>query len=141
MIRAVSVGFLLLLVAVLGFSLLQRHRQRSAIDVPIYADLQQIEFEHRSAKLAGPLFLLGAGAAGDVIGVPTKDSRYPNVWLAAEKTSPDGGVYLVPHDALVPHNAVFAAPCDSVRRLLATLVLTRPVSPAARDFLSRHCLQ
>jgi len=126
-------GFVLLVVAVLGVSLLQHYRQRNAIDAPIYADLQRIEFEHRSGKLAGPLFLLGAGAAGDVLGMPTQDPRYPNAWLAADETLPDGATYLVPRGARL------VAPCDSVNRLLSALTDTRPVSPAVRDFLSRQC--
>jgi hypothetical protein len=132
--RALAMGFVLLVVAVLGVSVSQHFRQRNAIDAPIYADLQRIEFEHRSGKLAGPLFLLGAGAAGDVIGVPSQDPRYPNAWLAVDKTLPDGAAYLV------PRNAVLSAPCDSVQRLLSALTETRPVSPVVREFLSRHCV-
>jgi hypothetical protein len=127
-------GFLLLVAAVLGVSLVQHYRQRHAIAAPIYADLNQIEFEHRSGKLAGPLFLLGTGAAGDVIGMPTRDDHYPNAWLAAEKTLPGGAVYLVPHDAGL------SATCESMRGLLSAVTETRPVSPTVRDFLSRHCV-
>jgi len=126
-------GAVLLLVGGLAVSLLQHYRERGAIDAPIYADLQQIEFEHRSAKLAGALFLLGSGAAGDVIGMPSGDARFPNAWLAADKTLPDGAVYLV------PRNAGFAATCAGVTKLLAALADTRPVSPRVREFLSHHC--
>jgi len=127
-------GLLLLVAGVLTVSLLQRYRQRNAIDVPIYANLQQIEVEHRAAKLSGPLFLLGAGAAGDVSGMPTRDPGFPNAWLAADKTLPGGAVYLV------PRNAALSAPCARVQRLLSALADTRPVSPLVRDFLSRHCV-
>jgi len=131
--RALAMGFVLLVVAVLGVSLVQHYRQRNAIDAPIYADLQRIEFEHRSGKLAGPLFLLGGGAAGDVVGLPTQDPRYPNAWLAADKTLAGGAVYLV------PRNARLAAPCASVSRLLSALPGGRPVSPVVSEFLSLHC--
>jgi len=132
--RALAMGFLLLVVAALGVSLVQHYRQRNAIDAPIFADLQRIEFEHRSGRLAGPIFLLGAGAAGDVIGLPSEDPRYPNAWLAADKTLPDGAAYLV------PRNAGLAAPCASVQRLLSALTEARPVSPVVREFVSRHCV-
>jgi hypothetical protein len=127
-------GLVLLLVGVLAVSLLQRYRERGAIDAPIYSDLQRVELEHRSGKLAGPLFLLGTGAAGDVIGMPTRDPRFPNAWLAADKTLPSGAVYLV------PRNAGLSAPCESLNRLLAGLADSRPVSPLVREFLSRHCI-
>jgi len=131
--RALAMGAALLLVGVLAVSLLQHYRQRNAVDTPIYADLRQIEFEHRSSRLSGPLFLLGSGPAGDMIGIPSKDTRFPNAWLSADKTQPNGSVYLVPRDTEL------RAPCLSVTRLLTPLAPTRPVSPLVREFLSRHC--
>ena len=67
---------------------------------PIYADLQGIEFEHRSAKLNGPVILKGAVDVGkyDALGIPADAGAYPsvhtvpNVWIVLNTDNGNGGV-------------------------------------------------
>jgi hypothetical protein len=61
----------------------------------IYAELQGIEDQHRSVRLADIVALTGSPDIGLVLGVPTDDPMFPNAWIATSTTKPDGSLYVV----------------------------------------------
>jgi hypothetical protein len=133
-IRIAGTAIVLFTAAILSYSLFQKRHAGELADRVIDADLQSIELAHRSAPLRGPIFLLGAGAAGDVIGVPTDSREYPNAWLAAAKRRSDGSFH-----AVIPQGARLQVSCAGIERLYeqvgATLALAGPV----RDYLAKAC--
>jgi hypothetical protein len=120
--------------AVLAYSLFQRRHAGELADRLIDADLQSIELSHRSAPLRGPIFLLGVGAAGDVIGVPTDSREFPNAWLAAAKRRSDGSFH-----GVLPPSARLHASCAGIDRLFEQVGASRPVAAPVRDYLKRNC--
>jgi len=126
-------GAVLVATALLSLSLYRQFRHRAQIEKPIYAALHEIEFEHRSAPLRGPLFLIGATDVGDVIGLPTADPRFPNAWIAGTQTRGTQGIYLFPESAR-PRLA-----CGEVDRLFAGPLTARSIAPAVRRYLHEHC--
>src|SRR5208283_1734559 len=60
-----------------------------------YAELQGIEVQHRSTPLTDIVALAENTEIGLVIGVPTDDQLFPNAWIAASTTKPDGSLYEV----------------------------------------------
>jgi hypothetical protein len=133
-IRVIGTAIVLFTAAGLGFSLYQRHKTHVREDLAVYADLRGIELRHRTSPLRAPLFLLGDGAAGDVIGVPTDAPEFPNAWFAAAKITASGAVF-----AVLPSDAKLRAACMSLDRLLAQVGAARTVAPKVRAFLAAHC--
>jgi len=135
-IRVIGTAIVLFTAAVLAHSLFQRHQDHVRDDRAVYADLEAIELRHRTAPLGAPLFLLGDGPAGDVIGVPTDAPGFPNAWFAAAKMTVSGEVF-----AVLPANARLRAGCGSLDRLLRQVGAARPIAPKVRAFLAGHCAQ
>ena len=82
----------------------------------IYADLQVIEFSHRSKALTAPQYLRGALNSGqyDALGVPAKEGEFPNVWIAVNTNNGSGGILAVPSDEDM------SISCDFVDKLIST---------------------
>jgi hypothetical protein len=133
-IRVIGTAIVLFTAGILGYSLYDRHREHLRADRAIYADLEAIELRHRTAPLGAPLFLLGGGAAGDVIGVRTDRPEFPNAWFAAAKTTADGAVF-----AVLPADANLRVGCTGLNRLLDQVSAARTVSPKVRKFLGERC--
>jgi hypothetical protein len=133
-IRVMGTAIVLLTAFALGYSLFQRHRNHVRDDRVVYADLQGIELRHRTSPLGAPLFLLGDGAAGDVIGIPTDAPKFPNAWFAAAKITANGEVF-----AVLPSDAKLRAGCGSLDRLLRQVGAARTIVPKVRAFLAAQC--
>jgi hypothetical protein len=78
-------GGVIVIAAILRFAYENSELARN----PIYADLQGLEVSHRATKLSAPLLLRGNSDAGDALGVPTDDSRFPNAWIAISHAKSD----------------------------------------------------
>jgi hypothetical protein len=133
-IRVIGTAIVLFTAAGLAYSLYQRHASHVRDDRAVYADLEHIELEHRTLPLHAPLFLLGDGAAGDVIGVPTDVPQFPNAWFAAAKLTVTGEVL-----AVLPPAAQLRADCGGLARLLQEVSAARPVLPKVNAYLTGHC--
>jgi hypothetical protein len=133
-IRVIGTAIVLFTAVALGASLYQRHRNHLSDDRAVYADLEGIELRHRTSPLGAPLFLLGDGAAGDVLGVPTDAPEFPNAWFAAGKITASGAVF-----AVLKSDAKLRAACGSLDRLLGQVGAARTVAPKVRAFLAEHC--
>jgi len=125
-------GAVLVASGVLSISLFRQYRRSQLIDRPVYSTLKSIEFEHRSAPLRSPLWLIGATDAGDVIGLPTDDPQHPNAWIATDRT-PERGVYVFPITAR-PRVA-----CAEIDRLVLGTLGLRKIAPGVRSYLEGHC--
>ncbi len=133
-IRIAGTAIVLFTAAILSYSLFQRRHAAELADRRIDADLQSIELAHRSAPLRGPIFLLGGGAAGDVIGVPTDSHEFPNAWLAAATRRSDGSFY-----AVIPPGARLHVSCLGIDRLYQQVATTRSLAAPVRDYLNKNC--
>ncbi len=133
-IRVIGTAIVLFTAAALCYSLFQRHRDHVRDDRAVYADLEAIELRHRTAPLGAPLFLLGDGPAGDVIGIPTNAPDFPNAWFAAAKITVSGQVF-----AVLPPVAKLHAGCAGLDRLLGQVGAARTVSPKVRAYLAGQC--
>ncbi len=134
-IRIAGTTIVLFTAAILSYSLFQRRHAAELADRGIDADLQSIELEHRSAPLRGPIFLLGGGAAGDVIGVPTDTREFPNAWFAAATRRSDGSFH-----AVIPTGARLHVSCAAIDRLFAQVGTTRALAVTVRDYLNNNCV-
>ena len=88
----------------------------------------------RGLPLAAPMMLLGSGAAGNVIGVPTDDPRFPNAWIAAASTHANGAVYV-----LMSKDAHVRVACARIGRLLDPIGANASVTPRVRAYLTGAC--
>ncbi|MGC0017376.1 hypothetical protein ACPPTR_18025 [Ralstonia pseudosolanacearum] len=64
----------------------------------IYATLQEVELENRSSKMQGsPIFIENAKGSGyALLGMPSKNERYPYAWIVLNRISRDGSVFKMP---------------------------------------------
>jgi hypothetical protein len=101
---------------------------------PIYAELQGIEESHRATKLFAPLYLRTDSDAGDVVGVPTDDSRFPNAWISISHAKGNGSVY-----AVMPSTAHVQVTCQQVDHLFKDGTPSNEVSPAVAKYFRQVC--
>lgn len=134
-IRIAGTAIVLFTAAILSYSLFQKRHAGELADRIIDADLQSIELAHRAAPLRGPIFLLGGGAAGDVIGVPTDSREFPNAWLAAATRRSDGSFH-----AVIPPGAHLQVSCIGIDRLYQQVGATRALAGPVRDYLKKNCV-
>lgn len=98
----------------------------------VWADLQAIEFRHRSMKgLEVPLLLKGAIESGgyDVLGVSSKDTQFPFVWIVLNTNAGVNGIYTM------PHNSDFELACSYLRELESR----ERIDSKVLLFLQSHC--
>lgn len=134
-IRIAGTTIVLFTAAILSYSLFQKRHAGEVADRAIDAELQGIELAHRSAPLRGPIFLLGGGATGDVIGVPTDSAEFPNAWLAAATRRSDGSFH-----AVIPEGSHLRVSCVGIERLYAQVGTTRALAEPVRDYLKKNCV-
>lgn len=96
-----------------------------------YAALQQVEYENRGRSLKGVVIQKSNdGSQLSMMGIPTRDSTYPRVWLALNKTGPGDGVLAV------PGNVAPNIRCDELPRIFSQNRVVKPVE----DYLLKVCL-
>lgn len=100
-----------------------------------YAELQGIEVQHRSTPLTDIVALAKNPEIGLVIGVPTDDHLFPNAWIAASTTKPDGSLYEV-----ISPKAHLQISCPKVRAFLSDTIGTS-AARSVRDQLTRQCTE
>jgi hypothetical protein len=98
-----------------------------------YAELQGIEVQHRSAPLADITALVDDPEIGLVIGVPTDDHMFPNAWIAATTTKPDGTIYEV-----VSTKARLRVSCARVHAFFDDPTRAS-IASAVREQIERQC--
>jgi len=100
---------------------------------PIWADLQGIEFQHRSSTtLQMPMLLKGAVDSGkyDVLGLAGTSPRNPFVWIVLNTDAGINGIYAM------PANEDFSLPCNYLNLLESREHINRKVQVV----LSAHCI-
>ncbi len=132
--RTIALSAVLLALGVFAASWYERYRHDSQVDESIYGDLRSVELEHRGLPLNAPIMLLGSAAAGNVIGVPTDDPRFPNAWIAATSTRANGSVYV-----MMSKNAHVRIACARIARLLDPIGASASVAPRVRAYLNGAC--
>jgi hypothetical protein len=100
-----------------------------------YAELQGIEVSRRSTPLTDITALTEDREIGLVIGVPTDDHMFPNAWIAASATKPDGSVYVV-----ISQKAHLAISCGRARAFFDDPTRVS-IAPAVREHIERHCTE
>lgn len=99
---------------------------------PVWADLQGIELQHRSAKnLQVPMLLKGAVDSGkyDVLGLAGTSQRNPYVWIVLNADAGVNGIYAM------PANERFSLPCS----YLKTLETSEQINSKVHVVLAAHC--
>jgi hypothetical protein len=133
--RTIALSAVLLAVGVFVVSWYERYRHGAHVDQAIYGDLRAVELEHRGLPLAVPMMLLGSRAAGNVIGVPTDDPRFPNAWIAATPTHANGAIYV-----MMSKDAHVRIACGRIGRLLDPIGAGASVAPRVRAYLAGVCM-
>jgi hypothetical protein len=100
-----------------------------------YAELQGIEVQHRATPLTDIVALAENPEIGLVIGVPTDDHLFPNAWIAASTTKPDGSLYEV-----ISSKAHLQISCPKVRAFFSDPTGTS-VARSVRDQVTRQCTE
>lgn len=99
----------------------------------IWADLQSIEYEHRSDRRLTPPVLL-KGEVGpekyDVLGLSTNDNRFPFVWIVLGANAGSNGIFAM------PKNTHFTIACDYLSKLGAK----EKIDDKVRALLQEHCV-
>jgi hypothetical protein len=100
---------------------------------PIWADLQGIEFQHRTQKdLTTPALLKGAVDSGkyDVLGIPSKSTRNPYVWIVLNTNAGINGIYAM------PNNVDYSLSCG----YLHDLATKENIDSKVMASLQAHCI-
>ena len=130
--------FSLILVCIIGVGAVGLHNILENADgdglwqKPIWADLQEIEFQNRKDLISKLVFLKGAADSGkyDVLGIPTANKDFPHVWIVLNThIGSSGKIYIIQqHDE-------FTLSCSYIAELDKTTQLDFTV----RQFLQKHC--
>jgi hypothetical protein len=100
----------------------------------IWADLQSIEYEHRSDHHSTPPVLL-KGKVGaekyDVLGLPTNDKHFPFVWIVLGANAGANGIFAM------PQNTHFTIECNYLGKLGAS----EKIDDKVRALLQEHCVK
>jgi hypothetical protein len=95
-----------------------------------YAVLQGVEFDNRKGVADGPLLKDDVDGSGlSAMGIPSRGSVYPRVWIALNLVGPNDKVLAVPEG--VPLNIR----CEEVQRAIGGKQVAEPV----RRYLSKEC--
>lgn len=99
----------------------------------IWADLQSIEYEHRSDhRLTPPVLLKGQVGPEkyDVLGLSTNDSHFPFVWIVLGANAGANGIFAM------PQNTRFTIACS----YLGELGAKERIDDKVRVLLQQHCV-
>jgi len=99
---------------------------------PLWADLQAIEFQHRTMKnLQIPVLLKGAVGSGkyDVLGLQSESAQFPFVWILLNTNAGVNGIYAMPGDV------GFVLPCGYLREL----EMKEQIDAHVHQALQSHC--
>lgn len=100
----------------------------------IWADLQSIEYGHRSYPISSaPVLVRGQVGAEkyDVLGLPTNDKQFPFMWIVLGANAGANGFFAM------PKKSNFTIDCSYLDKLGAN----ETIDDKVRAFLEMHCVK